>query len=166
MESNRDLEALFMKAVEVKGAVLDDAAGRVAQAAARTYGPRLQPKSSAAISPVMADNDIIDAKIEAAEARIDTKFAELRGDLKDFATKGTVWGAVATAIASILGVLLAVLAFGGDRFDGGLGLADQRQAQLQKDERQDEAANAIDAKLDLILAGQTSAKPAGDAKRP
>lgn len=158
MKGDRDLEALFMKSVEVKGAALDEAIDRLARAEAAYGPPRLQVKADAAISKPMADQEIIDAKIQAAEARVDTKFAELRGDLKDFATKGTVWGAVGTAVAAILGVLLAVLAFGGDRFDGGLGMADQRQAQLQKDARQDDAANAIDAKLDLILAGQASAK--------
>lgn len=84
--------------------------------------------------------DSVDAKIAAAEARTDTKFTELRGDLKAFATKNTVWGAAGSLF---LGVL-AVLAFAGDRFDAGIGQADTRQAQLERDQRQD-------AKLDEIL---------------
>lgn len=88
--------------------------------------------------------DTVDAKIAAAEARTDTKFAELRGDLKDFATKGTVWGAVASGVVAILGVLVGLIAFGGDRFDAGIGMADVRQAQIERDQKQD-------AKLDEIL---------------
>ena len=92
--------------------------------------------------------DTVDAKIAAAEARTDTKFAELRGDLKDFATKTTVWQAVGTIIVSVLGVLLAVLAFGGDRFDGGLsvgGIISQVQGEQKARDQ------AQDAKLDEIL---------------
>lgn len=101
--------------------------------------------------------DVVDAKIAAAEARTDTKFAQLRADLSHFATKATVWGAVGTAIISILGVLLAVLAFGGDRFDAGVGLADVRQAQVTRDERQDEAVQQINAKLDTLIASRAPA---------
>ena len=88
--------------------------------------------------------DAVDAKIAAAEARTDTKFAELRGDLKDFATakemRNTVWGAALTLGA----IILAAIAFGGDRFDAGLGMADTHQKQLQRDAEQD-------AKFDEIL---------------
>lgn len=101
--------------------------------------------------------DTVDAKIAAAEARTDTKFAELRGDLKDFATKGTVWGAVASGVVAILGVLVGLIAFGGDRFDAGLGMADVRQAQIERDAKQDAAVNDINGKLDQLIAAQ---KPA------
>lgn len=96
--------------------------------------------------------DIMDAKIAAAEARTDTKFAELRSDLKDFATKGTVWGAVASGVVAILGVLVGLIAFGGDRFDAGLGMADVRQAQAERDAKQDQAVKDINAKLDQLIA--------------
>lgn len=85
--------------------------------------------------------ETVDAKIAAAEARTDTKFAELRGDLKDFATKGTVWSATATIIASLVATFLAVLAFGGDRFDAGVGaggaLAPYAEQQRARDAQQD-----------------------------
>jgi hypothetical protein len=87
--------------------------------------------------------DVIDSKIAAAEARTDTKFAELRGDLAKFATKGTVWGAVGTAVA----LLLAVAAFGGDRFDAGMSsssaVASYSEAQRRRDAIQDEKLNQI-----------------------
>lgn len=91
--------------------------------------------------------ETVDAKIAASEARTDTKFAELRGDLKDFATKGTVWQAAATIIA----VILAAIAFGGDRFDAGIGMADVAQNQIQRDAEQDQAVKRMEAKLDQLL---------------
>ena len=95
--------------------------------------------------------DATDAKIAAAEARTDTKFAELRRDMDAFATRGTVWKGVASTIAAIVtavGVVLAVMAFGGDRFDAGVGaggaLAPYAEQQRTRDAMQDR-------KLDEIL---------------
>ncbi len=92
-----------------------------------------------------AGMDNVDAKIAAAEARVDTKFAELRGDLSNFATKGTVWGAVGTAVA----IGLAVAAFGGDRFDAGMSSQSAVAALAQEQRNRDEAQ---DKKFDEILA--------------
>lgn len=104
--------------------------------------------------------ETVDAKIAAAEARTDTKFVQLRSDLKDFATKGdlhkTVWGATAVIIATIL----ALASFGGDRFDAGLGMADQRQAQLERDAKQDAAVGSINSKLDELLEKAAAPAPA------
>ena len=99
--------------------------------------------------------DVIDAKIAAAEARTDTKFAELRGDMAErfgrldaeLAKKPSTGALVGTAIA-IVAVLLAALAFAANRFDAGVSaggaLAPYVTAQQQRD-------NAQDAKLDQIL---------------
>lgn len=97
--------------------------------------------------------DTIDAKIAASEARTDTKFEALRADLKDFATKGTVWQAAATVIA----VVLAAIAFGGDRFDAGMGMADVRQAQMQRDAEQDASVQSIEKKIDQLIAASEPA---------
>jgi hypothetical protein len=87
--------------------------------------------------------DNVDAKIAAAEARTDTKFAELRGDLQRFATKQTVWGAAGTIVA----IILAVLAFGGDRFDAGVSssalIASYTEAQSKRDAAQDQKFDEI-----------------------
>jgi len=88
--------------------------------------------------------DMMDAKIAASEARTDTKFAELRGDLSKFATKQTVWGAVGTAVA----IGLAVAAFAGDRFDGGMSVGGVINA-VQLGQKERDAAQ--DRKLDEIL---------------
>lgn len=92
--------------------------------------------------------DIVDSKIAAAEARTDTKFAELRGDLAKFATKGTVWAAAATLGGTILAVLLGVLAFGGDRFDAGMSASSAVSAYSEAQRKRDAAQ---DEKLDEIL---------------
>lgn len=88
--------------------------------------------------------ETVDAKIAAAEARTDTKFAELRGDLAKFATKGTVWGAMATA----LGIVLATASLAGNRFDAGMSVRSSLEAvsagQKVRDAEQDR-------KLDEIL---------------
>lgn len=99
--------------------------------------------------------ETVDAKIAAAEARTDTKFAELRGDLSKFATTGAVWAAAGTAIATILGVLLAVMAFGGDRFDAGVGaggaIAPYAEQQRARDAKQDAADARRDRQFEEIL---------------
>ncbi len=81
--------------------------------------------------------DATDSKIAAAEARVDTKFAQLRGDLEKFSTKSTVWGAAGTVVA----ILLAVAAFGGDRFDSGMSISSAMStfydAQKKRDAEQD-----------------------------
>lgn len=104
--------------------------------------------------------DAVDAKIAASEARTDTKFAELRGDLKDFAKKSTVWQAAATIIA----VVLAAIAFGGDRFDAGMGVGDMKAAQVERDQKQDQAVQSIESKLDQIIAAQPKQAPAQPAQ--
>lgn len=69
--------------------------------------------------------EIVDAKIAAAEARTDTKFAELRGDLK--AISASTSGLKATVITTVVGtgiavlaVTIAVIAYGGQMFGSGL----------------------------------------------
>jgi hypothetical protein len=88
--------------------------------------------------------DAVDAKVAAAEARTDTKFAELRGDLSSFATKGTVWGAMGTA----LGIILAVLAFAANRFDAGVSAGGAVAPYVTQQQQRDAAQ---DKKLDEIL---------------
>lgn len=88
--------------------------------------------------------DIVDSKIAASEARTDTKFAELRSDLQRFATKQTVWGAVGT----LGGLLLAVAAFAGDRFDAGISTSGAIASVTAEQRKRDEAQ---DRKFDEIL---------------
>ena len=68
-----------------------------------------------------------------------------------------VWGGVVAIIATVL----AVLAFGADRFDGGVGASalvrDSQAIQATTDKEQDTKLQLMDDKLDLILK-QTAAK--------
>ncbi|MBW6531903.1 hypothetical protein KZ820_14270 [Sphingomonas sp. RRHST34] len=95
--------------------------------------------------------DAVDAKVAAAEARTDTKFAELRRDMDSFATRSTVWKGVASTIAAIVtavGVILAVIAFGGDRFDAGMSAGGSIAPIVEQQKARDAAQ---DEKLDEIL---------------
>lgn len=99
--------------------------------------------------------DAVDAKIAAAEARTDTKFAQLRGDLQRLPSRAqmqadatslrnNVWGAALTALA----ITLAVVAFGGDRFDAGMGAGSAVAPVVEQQKARDAAQ---DQKLDEIL---------------
>jgi hypothetical protein len=87
--------------------------------------------------------DTVDSKIAAAEARTDTKFAELRGDLAKFATKGTVWAAAGTLGGSVLAVSAssAVAPF----------VAAQRERDAAQDKKLDEILSRLPpAKADPV----------------
>lgn len=102
------------------------------------------------MEPVVPVKDYIDARDDAIESRLNQKLDKL-------ATVGTVWGAAGT----VLGLLLAALAFGGDRFDGGVGAAgllkEQSQKQAKTDEAQDAKLELMDQKLDILI--QQTSKP-------
>ena len=94
--------------------------------------------------------DYVDARDDAMESRVNAKLGALP-------TKGTVWGAVATAVA----IVLAVLAFGGDRFDSGMSAGTivqaQRAEQQKTDQSQDAKLELMNQKLDILIK-QTSEK--------
>ncbi|WP_181181354.1 hypothetical protein, partial [Mesorhizobium sp. B1-1-5] len=66
-------------------------------------------------------SEIIDAKIAAAEARTDTKFAEVMGELRaiDKSTSGLKTTVVGTGIAA-LAIVIAILAWGSQVFSVGM----------------------------------------------
>lgn len=80
--------------------------------------------------------DYVDKSDEVVETRLNARIDKI-------ATKGTVWGAAAT----VLGIVLAVLAFGGDRFDAGTSLSSLSSVMSEQNKRDD----AQDRKLDEIL---------------
>jgi hypothetical protein len=97
-------------------------------------------------------NDYVDAQETAIESRLEEK-------LSSFATKGAFHGA--TAI--IIGVTLAVLAFGGDYYDAWLSslqvVAGLRAEQARTDGLQSTKLTAIDEKLDRIIAQTARTEP-------
>lgn len=103
------------------------------------------------MEPGVPMKDYIDARDDAVESR-------LKQLLHSIPTKATVWGAVATGI----GTLLAILAFGGDRFDGGVGASGLLRTQAERhaaiDSAQDSKLELIDQKLDILIT-QTSVRP-------
>lgn len=71
--------------------------------------------------------EIVDAKIAAAEARTDAKFAEVMGELKamrvEMAHAPSTWSMVATMggfTAATIAIVLAALAYGGQMFGIGM----------------------------------------------
>lgn len=108
--------------------------------------------------------DYIDRSMDAVRAQNDARFAEVLSEIRDIrgliSSKPSTWQLVATVFAgaaTILGVALAALSYGGDRFDGGVNLADQRQEQIQRDAEQD----AIIRRLDALLAAQPTPSDRG-----
>lgn len=69
------------------------------------------------------DKDYVDARIEAVKAQNDAHFAEVRSDISAISAKlddkPGILSIIGIAVAGFLGVV-SVLAFGGDRFDGGV----------------------------------------------
>ena len=96
--------------------------------------------------------DYVDQKFETERAKTDARFVEVLSEIRLLKqaslSKGQFWAGVATTVASILGVLLAVLALAGDRFDAGINMSDDimrsQSEQLERDAAQD-------ARLDQIL---------------
>ncbi len=91
--------------------------------------------------------DYIDARDAAVTSDMHAEFAKLRSDMARLPSTITL---ITTALV-IVGIILAAMAFGGDRFSAGISLADQRQQQLKRDNAQDAASKQNAAKLDEIL---------------
>ncbi|SET75753.1 hypothetical protein [Paracoccus homiensis] len=111
----------------------------------------------------ISQKDYIDRSMETVRAQNDARFAEVLGEIRGIGQRlqhiessqlsaRQLWGAVLTGAATVLGVMLAALAFGSDRFDGGVGMADQRLEQMQRDAEQD----AIIKRLDALIATQAA----------
>lgn len=100
--------------------------------------------TSGPMDPSVSIKDYVDARDEAIETRLFAK-------LDTIPTKSTIWGAVGV----IIGTMLAVLAFAGDRFDGGIsagGIVSQvKDEQAAKDKAQDAKLELIDQKLDVLI---------------
>lgn len=91
-----------------------------------------------------ATKDYVDARDDAVESRLGRQ-------LDKVATKGTIW----TAVASGIGILAALLAYGGDRFDGGVSvsptMAKIQNEQLERDKKQDVQLELIEQKIDILI---------------
>jgi hypothetical protein len=102
------------------------------------------------VEPSVNIKEYVDARDDAVESRLSAK-------LDRVPTKGTVWGAMATAV----GILVAIAAFGADRFDGGIGASslvrEQQAIQKKADDAQDAKIELMNQKLDILIK-QTASK--------
>lgn len=144
----------------------------------------LQHSDADAMSSTMDQGQqaYIDARTDLVRAQNDARFAEVAGKIDTLAgkidglsgrldgvvtrldglpTRRDAWLAPASAAAGLFLAGLAVLAFAGDRFDSGFGLAEKQQEQLERDRQQDEVIKRMDAILNRLDA--QSASPATPA---
>jgi len=92
----------------------------------------------------------IDGRIGSVEATLSGRISTVDATIASKASPRDIW----LAALAVFGAVLAALAFGGDRLSVGLGLADQRQDQMQLDAAQNNMAVSIDRKLDRLLAAE------------
>lgn len=90
-----------------------------------------------------ASREYVDLKLEAALSRVEGKFDLLNQNLASLEARTPTWWAILGAVMIGVATILAALAFAGDRFDSGIGLADQRLEQLQRDQEQSERLEQI-----------------------
>lgn len=108
-----------------------------------------------------ATREYVDLKIESAVARLEGKLDGLAGQLSRMPTTGAMILTVAGAGVAVLTLGLAILAFAGDRFDGGIGLADRREEQLSRDREQNDRIETILNQISAQSApSSTTAAPA------
>jgi hypothetical protein len=62
----------------------------------------------------------LDAKLSATESRIEATLTRLDSKLAHLPTTGQMWLAAGSSVLAVAGVVAAFLAFGSDRFNGGL----------------------------------------------
>lgn len=91
--------------------------------------------------------DYVDARDAQNLAEMKSEFEKLRGDIAKLPTTWVMIG----LFVSVVGLLLAALAFGGTRFSAGLSVADVRQDQLARDAEQDRTVRDINEKLDVLI---------------
>ena len=96
--------------------------------------------------------------VDSAVSRLEGKIEALSSKLDHMPSTGAMLLTAGGTVVSILTLGLAILAFAGDRFDGGIGLADQRQQQLERDRMQDETLKRLDAIMTRLDA-QAAAAP-------
>lgn len=108
----------------------------------------------------------IDARTDAVRAQNDARFAEVLSEIRNVGTrldhieKGQIssWQVWAAAL-TVFGAGLAVLAFGGDQFGLGAGLADRQASQIERDQAQDAKLDGVISRLDELLVRQTAPAP-------
>ena len=117
-------------------------------------GESLNPSLKGPIMSSMepASKDYVDLKIEASLAKIEARLSVMP-------TTGAMLMTAFTSSVAIVGLILAVLSFGGDRFDSGIGLADRINESVEVPQPRsgvDDTQAAIINRLDALLAAQST----------
>lgn len=112
--------------------------------------------------------DTVDAKIAASEARTDTKFAELRGDLKaiQHSTSGVRATVIGTGLAAVA-LVVGIFAWGSQMFGTGMDaqtIADRSAQQVQV--ATEERMARIEVHLELIAQQLREQQAANAAPEP
>ncbi|WP_411839223.1 hypothetical protein [Paracoccus sp. ME4] len=113
-------------------------------------GGGLNPNLKGPILPSMepASKDYVDLKIEASLAKVEARLSVMP-------TTGTMLMTAFTSSVAIVGLILAILSFGGDRFDSGVGMADRLEERVQTSNPQsggEASQTEIIRRLDALLA--------------
>ena len=99
-------------------------------------------------SMITQSEEKLTAQLSVIETRIESK-------LSGIATTKTIWAAVGSAVAAILGIGLTVLALAGDRFDGGISFGRSVGDDLLKNrlaiEENQKSVSSLNGKIDKIL---------------
>lgn len=123
--------------------LIKDQAGKESDAALHRGGGGAGP-----MEPTVNMKDYVDARDAELEAKLLSKLGTLATSNE---VRNNIWGAVVTIIVMVL----AILAFGGDRFDGGIAadamMDAAKEDQQVVDRRQDQKLNDMDRKLDVLL---------------
>lgn len=103
------------------------------------------------------------AAMEARQSALETKMDALTSLIQTKPDKLTIWG----SSLAVAGIVIAAIAFGGDRFDAGVGFSDHLTKQQQVDaaqsgriDQQDAKLAEIDNKLDRVLTALEKQPPA------
>ena len=95
----------------------------------------------------------VDAKTEGTRAQNDARFAEVLTKI-DTLPKPMTWQQCAAVIASALGIMLAILAFAGDRFDGGMSVSTDAATTKEIAAQNSKSIDALAMSVDKMINAQ------------
>jgi hypothetical protein len=105
--------------------------------------------------------ELLDAKLGLMKAEMNSEFTAALAPLKTDLDRAPGWSgvfAVIGAMVTLVGLVLGVLAFAGDRFDGGMSasgaLAADASNDAQRDKDQTKMIEDLSKKIDKLVLGQ------------
>ena len=95
----------------------------------------------------------VDARTEATRAQNDAKFAEVIAKIDGF-PKPLTWQQAAAVVATGIGIVLAILAFAGDRFDGGMAVTTDAATTKEIVSQNSKNIEALTESVDKMISAQ------------